>query len=534
MTVKLELEPVGVPRVTVASETANAVQGCNQVLVTLVAQDDIKAEDSSCSLKASTLEGLPAEVQAAAAYAVLSSAFKAKKGEASQLVQLQLPGSKAQSLLLLGLGPQQPTQALPAAAWGHSAHQAAGAALAAVAKKHHLKHVTILFPPADPPAAAQSFLSSFLSQLLYERTMLKSKKEPVHHLQSVEVVLPGAGNQGGDLVRAAVAYARGVYLTRYLVDLPANICTPTCLATAAAHIAQHASGNTMQLQVLEKEECEALGMGLFLGVDQGSDEPLKLIHLTYKGKDVQPGGKVLALVGKGITFDTGGYNLKVQGGVETMKCDMGGAAAVLGAARIIAELQPPGLEVHFITASCENMISGKATRPSDIHTSANGLTVEIDNTDAEGRLTLADALWYAQKKAGAQVVLDIATLTGACGIALGQDTAALFANADSLAAELTSASGAAGEKFWRMPLDPDLKKLNESHLADLKNHGGRFGGTITAALFLNEFIEPGVEWAHMDIAGPAWSTKEGGATGFGAATLATWLTQRGEAGQAAT
>ena len=259
---------------------------------------------------------------------------------------------------------------------------------------------------------------------------------------------------------------------------------------------------------------------------QGSDLPPKFIHLTYR-----PEGEVrrrVALVGKGLTFDSGGYNLKTAGSqIEMMKYDMGGSAAVLGAARAIGQLRPEGIEVHVIVASCENMINGGAVHPGDILRASNGRTIEINNTDAEGRLTLADALVYA---CGLEpdAVVDLATLTGACVIALGEEIAGLWSNRDGLAAALQSAAQAGGESLWRMPLRSSYKEGLKSQLADMKNTGPRPGGSITAALFLQDFVNRDLAWAHLDIAGTVWSDKgrgqdPAGATGFGVATLVQWV-----------
>jgi leucyl aminopeptidase len=267
-------------------------------------------------------------------------------------------------------------------------------------------------------------------------------------------------------------------------------------------------------------------MGAFLGVAQGSDLPPKFIHLTYR-----PDGAVnrrVVLVGKGLTFDSGGYNLKTAGSqIEMMKYDMGGSAAVLGAARAIGQIRPAGLEVHVIVASCENMISGGAIHPGDVLTASNGKTIEINNTDAEGRLTLADALVYA---CGLEpdAIVDLATLTGACVIALGEEIAGLWSPSDGLAEALLAAGRAGGEAFWRMPLRGSYKEGLKSPIADLKNTGPRPGGSITAALFLQDFVTKGLPWAHLDIAGTVWSDKPrgvdpAGATGFGVRTLVAWL-----------
>jgi leucyl aminopeptidase len=311
------------------------------------------------------------------------------------------------------------------------------------------------------------------------------------------------------------------------------VATPQHLADTAAALADRFG---LELKVLDREACQALGMGAYLGVAQGSDLPPQFIHLTYR-----PEGAVqrrVALVGKGLSFDSGGYNLKVAGSqIEMMKYDMGGSAAVLGAMRTIAELRPAGIEVHMIVAACENMINGSAMHPGDILTASNGTTIEINNTDAEGRLTLADALVYACKLEP-DAVVDLATLTGACVIALGEEIAGLWANNDGLADALLDAGRNTGEPLWRMPLRPSYKEGLKSPLADLKNTGPRPGGSITAALFLQDFVSQGVPWAHLDIAGTVWSDKgrgldPAGATGFGVRTLASWILAGAAAGPAA-
>jgi leucyl aminopeptidase len=240
------------------------------------------------------------------------------------------------------------------------------------------------------------------------------------------------------------------------------------------------------------------------------------------------------LIGKGLTFDSGGYNLKTAGSqIEMMKYDMGGSAAVLGAMRAIGELKPEGVEVHMVVAACENMISGGAIHPGAIVTASNGKTIEINNTDAEGRLTLADALVYASKLEP-DAMVDLATLTGACVIALGEEIAGLWSPSDGLAAGLINAGAQGGEPLWRMPLRPSYRDGLKSGLADMKNTGPRPGGSITAALFLQDFVDPAVPWAHLDIAGTVWSDKgrgldPAGATGFGVRTLVNWVRAGGPA-----
>jgi len=286
-----------------------------------------------------------------------------------------------------------------------------------------------------------------------------------------------------------------------------------------------ATEHGLQVSILEREECEQLGMGAFLGVAQASELPPKFIHLTYKPEGT-PRRKV-AIVGKGLTFDSGGLNIKAGPGssIEGMKMDMGGAAATLGAAKAIAMLQPD-VEVHFISAVTENMISGRAMHPGDILKASNGKTIEVNNTDAEGRLTLADALVFADKLE-VDAIVDLATLTGACVIALGDDIAGLWSSDQSLAAQLTQAAEMAGEKVWQMPLEEKYFEGMKSQLADMKNTGPRAGGSISAAMFLKQYVKE-TPWAHLDIAGPVWADKENGynnvgATGFGVRTLVNWV-----------
>merc|ERR1712087_162011 len=280
-----------------------------------------------------------------------------------------------------------------------------------------------------------------------------------------------------------------------------------------------------ELTVLDQAECEARGMGAYLGVSQGACEPPKFIHLKY-----MPSGEVtkrVALVGKGLTFDSGGYNIKAGAGsmIEKMKFDMGGAGAVLGTARVVAELAPPGVEVNFIIAACENMVSDRAMRPGDILVASNKKTIEVLNTDAEGRLTLADALVYAEGLGKMDAIVDIATLTGACIVALGPDYAGLWSSDDALAQKLLDAAKESGEPCWRMPLANEYKEQIKSPIADIKNLGAPGGGgSITAALFLKEFVKDAA-WAHLDIAGPVWNDKAGGATGYAVRTLSHFVEQ---------
>ena len=435
--------------------------------------------------------------------------FKAKAGECLSVERL---GSRPGTLILIGLGEPE----------GFDLQALRMATASACKAASELPSLTLAMPLEGLAAAGAARAMAEAAQLaLYADQRFKSHAVLYSSLAAHTLLGLDAGVASD--IQQAGAIVRGVSLARELVAAPPNVATPQHLADIAAHMA-HEHG--LELKLLERGDCEALGMGAYLGVAQGSVLPPKFIHLIYR-----PSGPIrrrVALVGKGLTFDSGGYNLKVAGSqIEMMKFDMGGSAAVLGAMRAIGELKPPGLEVHMIVAACENMISGEAVHPGDIVTASNGKTIEINNTDAEGRLTLADALVYACKLEP-DAVIDLATLTGACVIALGEEIAGLWSNTDGLAQALLEAGDATGESFWRMPLRSSYKDGLKSTHADMKNTGPRPGGSITAALFLQDFIQPNVAWAHLDIAGTVWSDKgrgcdPAGATGFGVRTLVQWL-----------
>jgi len=304
------------------------------------------------------------------------------------------------------------------------------------------------------------------------------------------------------LARGA-AIAEGVTLARECANRPANFCTPTYLADEAKKLGK---AHGLKVEVLDRKDVEKLGMGAFLAVAQGSVEPLKFIVARYEGaaKSKAP----LVLVGKGITFDTGGISIKPAADMDEMKFDMGGAASVLGTLRAVAELKPK-INLIGVIAACENMPSGNAVKPGDVVKSMSGQTIEVLNTDAEGRLVLCDALTYVERFKPAAVV-DIATLTGACVVALGHHLSGLFTADDALAAELLQAGVDGCDRAWRLPIDEDYDEALKSNFADMGNVGGRAGGAITAAMFLRRFTKK-YRWAHLDIAGSAW--KSGAAKG---------------------
>ncbi len=352
---------------------------------------------------------------------------------------------------------------------------------------------------------------------------LRFKSEPKEKTSIEEVEFIGLGQKAAKLAIAEInPICEGVKFARELVSAPPNFLTPSKLATEAEKLA---TDYALDLKILDKKDCEDEGMGAYLAVAKGSDLEPKFIHLKYSPKIVK---NKIVLIGKGLTFDSGGYNLKVGASqIEKMKYDMGGSAAVLGAARTIAELKPNNIEVNFIVAACENMINGSALHPGDIVKASNGKTIEVNNTDAEGRLTLADALVYACKLEP-NAIVDLATLTGACVIALGDEIAGLWTDNDQLSEQLTQAASEAGEGIWRMPMQDSYKSGIKSSIADLQNTGPRAGGSITAALFLKEFVNSSIPWAHIDIAGTCWTEKDRditpkGATGYGVRMLVNWI-----------
>jgi len=305
-------------------------------------------------------------------------------------------------------------------------------------------------------------------------------------------------------------------LARDMVNEPANYMTPSQMAEVAKEIASKCN---LEFKVFDREDMGAMGMGALLGVAKGSNQPPKLITLSYKGDEHSE--KAIGFLGKGITFDSGGISIKPSEGMEEMKDDMSGAAAVMAAVGAIAQLKPK-INVTVIIPATENLPSGTALKPGDVLRAMNGKTIEVISTDAEGRLILADALSYAVKQ-GLSPLIDLATLTGACRVALGLLYSGVFGNDQKLIDKVLKAADRTGERMWQMPMPEEYKEQNKSDIADIKNTGNRYGGAITAALFLAEFVD-NVPWVHLDIAGPRLSKKETGytvkgATGFGVRTL---------------
>lgn len=374
-------------------------------------------------------------------------------------------------------------------------------------------------------ARAQAIVEGTLLGL-YSFDRHKTGEKNGKAVETLLIVNPDSKNQAAirEGIRVGEIFATATNFARDLTNEPANMVTPTTLAKTAQEIAKEGK---LSLKIYERDDCKKMGMGAYLGVAQGSLEPPKFIHLAYK-----PRGRArrkIAIVGKGITFDSGGLDIKPADGMLRMKDDMSGAGAVLGIMRSLPKLRVP-VEVHGIIAATENMPSGTAQRPGDIVRAMNGTTIEIGNTDAEGRLTLADALSYVVKEVKPEEIIDLATLTGAVVIALGNGCSGVFSTSKPLADRLLKAAEAAGERMWPLPLIDEYKEGLKSDVADINNVGPRGGGAITAAIFMKEFVGS-VPWAHLDIAGTAFTEKDlplgpKGGTGVGVRTVLAYLTGR--------
>jgi len=454
---------------------------------------------------------------------LLSRVLKSEKfeGKPGQISYFHTGGTvAAERVLVTGLGP------LKRGAEARDAEPVRRATAAAVRRARDLGAATVavFMPAAALPARerAQAVVEgALLGTYRFDKYLKEKNGKAVRGLTVLEPDrrAAAAAREGVRLGRIA---AEATALARDLVNEPANVVTPTFLARHAAEIAKEGG---LALRVLDRAECARMGMGAFVGVAQGSEEPPKFIHLTYTPRS--RARRRVAVIGKGITFDSGGLDLKTADGMLRMKDDMSGAAAVLGVFQALPRLKPP-VEVHGLIAATENMPSGTAQRPGDIVRAMNGLTVEIGNTDAEGRLTLADALAYAATHIKPTEMIDLATLTGAVVIALGQGLSGVMASDEGLAARVLAAAARAGERMWRLPLHEEYKDGLKSDVADLNNVSSQRGaGAIVAGLFMREFTE-GVPWAHLDIAGTAFTERElplgpKGATGVAVRTLLAYL-----------
>ncbi|KAG1326568.1 Leucine aminopeptidase 2, chloroplastic [Cocos nucifera] len=549
--------PVEIPQISFSAKEIDFAEWKGDILVVAVSEKDM-SKDLDSKFENSILKRLDEKLGGFLAEASTEEDFT---GKAGQSMVLRLPGLGFKRVGLVGLGQCSPS---PTAI----ASRSIGEAAAGVAKSAQASNAAIVLASCDGISeefklTAASAIASGTVLEVYEDNRFKSDSKKTH-LKAVDVIGLGSGPQLDKKLKHASDVCSGVIFGKELVNAPANVLTPGVLAEEASKVASSYS-DVLSATILDVEQCKELKMGSYLGVAAASSNPPHFIHLCYK----PPGGNVkrkLAIVGKGLTFDSGGYNIKTGPGcsIELMKFDMGGSAAAFGAAKALAQIKPPGVEVHFIVAACENMISGTGMRPGDIVTASNGKTIEyggipvsglleitrnehfgtpgflapVNNTDAEGRLTLADALVYAcnqgvekgnNRGEGGDVenflweIVDLATLTGACVVALGPSIAGFFTPSDDLAKEITEASEITGEKFWRMPLEESYWESMKSGVADMVNTGGRQGGAILAALFLKQFVDEKVQWLHIDMAGPVWSDKKRAATGFGVSTLVEWV-----------
>ena len=459
------------------------------------------------------LKELDALTRGAIKSVIDSEELMGKEGETVFLHLLGAEGLKAQRLLLVGVGERaEYTMA--------QVSQMAGTAARSLRSKNVKSFAVAPRSEEDPETVASTTVQGAIIGLFEPdkyRTIEKEKREIERLVVVIEGADQGALKRGVDHGQVV---GESVNFTRDLANEPGAYMTPTNMADRARDVANEFG---LSIDVLDEARMEQEGMGSLLSVSRGSDEPAKLIVLKYTPGNANEGseGELLAFVGKGITFDSGGISLKPGENMELMKYDMTGGATVMGAMRAIAQLKP-SIPVLGVVPCAENLPSGKATKPGDVVRAMTGKTIEVINTDAEGRLILADAIAYA-KKLGATRIVDMATLTGAVSIALGDVNAAVLGTDQELIDEVIGAGKEVGEKFWQLPLDKEYSRQIKSDIADIKNVGGRKAGTITAAAFLKEFAD-GVSWAHLDIAGTAWGDeakpyRSKGPTGVAVRTL---------------
>lgn len=461
---------------------------------------------------------LPADLPVAVVQGAESSRFSGKSGQVFEgFIE---DGGKVVRLALAGLGKVNRDSR-------QANLECAGAALAA--KYLTSGETTLVLDLTGSGLSADEAASVLLGLRLrswrWDAYRTKLKDEQKRSL--AEVIVVGAAPGAAAAWDEQVAVATGVEFTRELVAEPANVIYPQSFVERCH---KRFEGMGAEISVLDEDEMRELGMGALLGVSQGSVREGKLLVIKWMGGKAD--AKPTVFVGKGVTFDTGGISIKPAAGMEDMKWDMGGAGAVAGAMLALAGRKAKA-NVIGVCGLVENMPDGNAQRPGDIVTTMSGQTVEVINTDAEGRLVLCDAITYVQREFKPSTVVDLATLTGAMMIALGMEHGGLFSNSDELADKLLASGKQSGDKLWRFPLGPAYDKLIDSPIADMKNVGPRWGGSITAAQFLQRYVEDGVEWAHCDIAGMVWADKPGatwdkGATGFGARLIDTFVRENCE------
>ena len=421
----------------------------------------------------------------------------------SALVLRNLEGVAAQRIMLIGLGKQAEYSARVHA----SAERAFAQACIAARLTEATSTLTAITCPGTTATDRARNAAAAVSEAAYHYDVTFGKPNPDARpkLKKISLLVARSDSSATELgLKQGAALGEGVSLARTLGNLPGNICTPVYLGETAKKLGREFK--SIKVTVLDTKQIQALGMGSFLSVSKGSDQPPRFIVMHYKGKTAPKAAAKtktgpIVLVGKGITFDSGGVSIKPAATMDEMKFDMCGAASVMGTFRALAELDLPG-EVVGLIPTCENMINGSANKPGDVVTSMSGQTIEILNTDAEGRLILCDALTYAERFKPSAVI-DIATLTGACVVALGGVNSGLFSKDDALAESILTAGKQAGDPAWRMPLDDDYQVQLKSNFADMANIGGQPAGAVTAACFLSRFAKA-YRWAHLDIAGTAW------------------------------
>ncbi len=451
------------------------------------------------------------------ALSVVAKAEKFKGQEGRTVLWRGKIGARNCWALIIGMGktPMEPN------IWRRSIARAVG-----LASRRQLGTLAVFVDgeTAGEQIARVRWTTEALSLGDYRFRKYKTRRKIRFPKEALVGVYPAVADEPGcsNAVREAKAAAAGVALTRDLVNEPANVLSPEKLAEIAQSLA---SKKKLECTILDEDQIREMGMNLFLSVAAGSERAPRFIHLVYKPRGEAKG--VVALVGKGITFDSGGLSIKIGKAMYDMKTDMAGAGVVLGVMSALPALKPE-VEVHGIIPTTDNAINGNATRPGDVFKSLSGKTVEVLNTDAEGRLILADALTYAEQQKP-DVIIDHATLTGACVVALGPHTAGLFSSEEETAETYLGAAKSAGELVWQLPLTKDLKRDLRSDVADIKNIGGSYGGAITAALFLQNFVKK-TPWVHMDIAGPARADNSTslcptGGTGFGVLTALQYLSE---------
>ncbi|MFN3211629.1 MAG: leucyl aminopeptidase [Henriciella sp.] len=459
-------------------------------------------------------EALDAESGGLITEAMKSGRFEGKEGQ--QAIVVLPKGSAAKRALLVGGG--------KAKARSDRSLERIGARVYKAQANSGFK--TLALTVDDPDAGARIALGAKLAAYRFDDYRTKLKEEDKPTLATVSIVTTDT-KAAKAAFKPLDAGADGTYLARDLVNLPPNDLYPGSYAKKIEELAEHG----LEIEILGEKELAKLGMNSMLGVGQGSVKESKLGIMKWMGG--KAGEAPVALVGKGVCFDTGGISLKPGAGMEDMRGDMGGSAAVVGTMLALAKRKAKANVVGLV-GLVENMPDGDAIRPGDILKSASGQTIEVQNTDAEGRLVLCDVLWYTQEHYKPSTIVDLATLTGAIVIGLGHHHAGMFTNNDDLADQLTSAGLAEGERVWRMPLGPEYDKQLKSKFADMRNIGGRAAGSITAAQFLQRFINEGQTWAHLDIAGVAWvegekaPTDPSWASGFGPRLLDRWIADNHE------